>query len=74
MKIKKYIHCVILILFFAGIHEGKIAIWNDEKPQPIMILPYSVELLPEKDRITLENGITINSRKELTGFLEDFCS
>ena len=74
MKRKRYIYYIIVVMFLAGIHEGKIAIWQSDDPQPKYLLPYSVALLPHNDRIALEKGIRLRSRRELTRFLEDFCS
>lgn len=74
MKIKRYQCYILLASFLVGIHNGRIAIWQGEDPQPKMILPYSADLLPEEDRIVLENGIRLDCREDLTRFLEDFCS
>ena len=74
MKRKRYIYYIIVVMFLAGIHEGKIAIWQADDPQPKYLLPYSAALLPQTDRIALEKGIRLRSRRELTRFLEDFCS
>ena len=74
MKRKRYIYYIVAIMFLAGIHEGKIAIWQADDPQPKYLLTYSVDLLPHNDRIALEKGIRLRSRRELTRFLEDFCS
>ena len=74
MKRKRYIYYIVAIMYLAGIHEGKIAIWQADDPQPKYLLPYSAALLPQTDRIALEKGIRIHSSEELTRFLEDFCS
>ena len=74
MKRKRYIYYIVITMFLAGIHEGKIAIWQAEDPQPKYLLPYSAALLPQTDRSALEKGIRLHSREELTRFLEDFCS
>lgn len=74
MKRNRYIYYIIIIGFLAGIHRGRIAIWQGEDPMPSIVLPYSAKLLPESDRAALERGIRLQSREELTRFLEDFCS
>ncbi len=73
MKRKRYLYYIIFVSFLAGIHNGRLAIWHGEDPQPKLILPYSAELLPETDRIALEKGIRLDSREELIRFMEDFC-
>ena len=72
--LKRYLYCIMLVSFLAGIHNGRIAIWQGEDPQPKLILPYSTQLLPDGDRIALEKGIRLNSREELIRFMEDYCS
>ena len=74
MKIKKYQCYFLLAGFLVGIHNGRIAIWKGDDPQPIKILPYLAELLPEADRTALENGIILDTREDLIRFLEDHCS
>lgn len=74
MKKKRYWHYLLLAGFLVSIHNGRIAIWQGEDPQPKAVLPYPAELLPEADRISLEKGIRLDSRSDLTRFLEDFCS
>ena len=72
---KKRLLCYIFLLcFLAGIHHGRIAIWQGEDPEPKWILPYSADFLPKSDLAALEKGIRIESSEELTRFLEDFCS
>ena len=74
MKARQLLHYILLASFLIGIHNGRIAVWQSEDPEPIAILPYSADLLPPADRIALEKGIWLNSREDLTRFLEDFCS
>ena len=74
MKKRKKLCLIMLLSVLAGIHNGRIALWYGEDPEPALVLPYSAALLPENDRTALENGIRIKSREELTRFLEDFCS
>ena len=74
MKIKRYLCCVILTGFLIGIHNGRITIWQGEDPEPQTVLPYPADLLPEDDRLALENGIHLKTREDLIRFMEDFCS
>ena len=74
MKIRKNIYYIMILTVLAGIHNGRIALWYGEDPEPKFVLPYSADLLPEKDRLALERGIRIENQEELTRFLEDFCS
>lgn len=74
MKIKRYLSYIMLAGFLVGIHNGRIAIWQGEDPQPKTVLPYPADLLPEADRVALEKGIRLDTREELIRFMEDHCS
>ena len=74
MKRRRWICSMVLAGFLLGVHDGYIALWKGEDPEPIRIFPYSAELLPPEDQAALEKGIPIRSREDLTALLEDFCS
>lgn len=74
MKTKRHLACIILTGILVGIHNGRIAIWVGEDPEPKTVLPYPAELLPDTDRSALEKGIHLKSRQELIRFIEDHCS
>lgn len=69
-----YINVIMLLGFMAGIYHGKIALWYGEDPQPHVILPYCVSMLPAADQVALEKGIRLPSGDALIRFLEDYCS
>ncbi len=74
MKIREFCSLALAMGFLLGIHDGRIAIWKDEDPEPAKIFPYYASLLPKKDRDALEKGIKVESMDDLTRILEDFCS
>ena len=57
MKKLTILYCVTLLGFLLGIHNGRIALWEDGKQTPVKVFPYSAAMLPEKDRQALEKGI-----------------
>lgn len=65
---------LLLLGFLLGIHDGRIALWQGEDPQPVRVFPYSASALPPEDYRALEKGIAIESPADLVKFLEDFCS
>lgn len=69
-----YINVILLLGFMAGIHQGRIAIWCNEDPEPYMILPYYANMLPEADQAALEKGVPLTSGDALIQFIEDYCS
>lgn len=74
MKIIRHISMIILTGFLLGIHDGYVALWEDEDPQPVQVFPYRAELLPEADRAALRKGIRAESAQEMARLLEDYLS
>lgn len=54
-------------------YEGKVAVFNEDGTV-YRIFEVSVALLPEYDRILLENGIEISGDSELRARIEDYTS
>lgn len=65
---------IVLFGFLLGIHEGKIALWQDNKEEPIRVFPYQASMLPEADQQRLRNGIRVDSIRELHKLIEDYFS
>ena len=66
--------CVLFLGFLLGIHNGQIALWRDEDPEPIKVFPYSAQMLPVADRRALEEGIRFESKEDLLRLMEDYLS
>lgn len=60
--------------FLLGIHEGRIALWKGEDPEPVKVFPYSVATLPKEEQQRLRDGIRIGSVSELERLLEAYLS
>ena len=73
---KKYtiLYNILLVGFLLGIHEGKVALWRDNREEPIKVLPFQATMLPEVDQKRLERGIHVDSLGELYQLLEDYFS
>lgn len=74
MKIASFLCSAALFSFLLGVHEGRIALWKDEDPQPVKVFPYYARMLPAADRRALEEGIRFESVDELVRMLEDYLS
>lgn len=73
MKHTRCILCSILLtVFLLGSHRGYIALWQNDDPEPLKILPYKVQMLPPEDQKKLKQGIKIQSFADLSRILEDF--
>ena len=73
MKRKRYA-LVLLAGYLLGIHNGFLAVWKDEDPQPVRVYPYRASMFPPEDQKMLRRGISVHSSQELTRRIEDFCS
>jgi hypothetical protein len=60
--------------FLLGIHEGRIALWRGDDPEPVRVFPYSVATLPKEEQQRLQDGIRIESMAELQRLLEAYLS
>ena len=65
---------VLLAGILLGIHNGQIALWEGDDPQPYKTFPYSVDQLPFYARKALERGIRVESEEELNRLLEAYLS
>ncbi len=65
---------VLLLGFLVGCYNGRLAVWQDDDPQPVRVFPCPVYLLPKKDRDALQNGIRIDDMQDLRHFVENFLS
>lgn len=63
-----------LAVYLLGIHDGKIALWHGDDPEPVEVFPYRAALLPEEDRQRLEKGIPIDSMEDLRRLVEAYLS
>lgn len=66
--------CVLLAIYLLGIHDGKVALWSGDDPEPARVFPYSASMLPEEARSMLEKGIPINSMEDLNRLMEAYLS
>ncbi len=73
-KTKNLLCSMILFGFLIGIHNGQIALWHNNDPNPVKVFPYRAEMLPEADQAALRKGIRINSFSDLQRLLQDYLS
>lgn len=69
-----YLPALLLLTILLGIHNGRIAMWKDQDPEPYRIFPYSAAALPPKLRSALQSGILIESEEDLQLLLENLLS
>ena len=66
--------CALLAVYLLGIHDGKIALWSGDDPEPIKIFPYRASMLPDDARKQLEAGIPLDSMEDLNRLVEAYLS
>ncbi len=65
--------CPILAVgFLLGIHNGRIAIWKGEDPEPFRTIPLWADLLPDDLHTALQHGIPIETMDDLDRFLTEY--
>ncbi len=64
----------LCLSFLVGIRGGRVAIWKDDDPEPIKVLPYPVAMLPKEARQALTEGIQVESLDELYELAEKYLS
>ena len=74
MKSNRILSRIVLFGLFLGIYQGRLALWQETASVPEETYPCQIRTLPDADRLLLEQGIPIRSRRELTAYLEDLLS
>ena len=74
MKYRNSVWLVLALSFILGSHNGYVALWEDDDPEPKEVFPYKVSSLPEADQNRLEQGIRLKNRRELIELVEDYLS
>ena len=62
----------LLLSLYLGIHDGYLALFENEANTPAQVLPYRAALYPKIDQSALKAGIPIESGAHLKQLLEDF--
>ncbi len=62
----------LLLGFLLGIHNGRVALWKDQDPEPWRVFPYAVSALPRETRQALKAGIPIENMEDLENFIKNY--
>lgn len=77
MKKKTITHLLSMALaftFLLGIHNGKVALWEEDDPKPVKVFPYRASMLPKEAQEQLRKGVRIESMAELNRLVEAYLS
>ncbi len=61
----------LLLGFILGLHNGRVALWKSDDPQPIKIFPWSASFLPDNIRSALEKGIYVEEDSDIGILIQD---
>ena len=65
---------ILSMICYLGIHNGYLALFDEDQIDPLLVMPYSSKLYPESDQIALRRGIPYTNDQELSRLLEDYLS
>ena len=66
--------CSLMLTFFIGVHNGRLALWKDEDPTPCKVFPCPIILLPAKVQEQLKYGVRLETIEDVNRLLENFLS
>ena len=64
----------LMLTFFIGVHNGRLALWKDEDPTPCKVFPCPIILLPTKVQEQLKYGVRLETIEDVNRLLENFLS
>lgn len=73
-KISRLAAMALCFSFLLGIRDGRVALWKDDDPEPVIVSPYPVSMLPKKARDALADGIRVESEEELRALIDRYLS
>ena len=70
--LKNLLPVALMLTFFVGVHNGRLALWKNEDPTPCKIFPCPVILLPQKVQEQLRSGVRLETIEDVNRLLENF--
>ena len=71
---KKQLVAIILAGYLLGIRSGHIALWRHGEQTPLRIFPWSANMMPQKIRSALEQGIYVEEDSDIGRLIQDMIS
>jgi hypothetical protein len=72
--LRKIVLFLLCLTLYLGHYDGYLALWKNGSSQPEKVFPYQISLYPKFDQELLQKGIPIESKTELSQYLEDYSS
>ena len=74
-KMLSHLLCgVLLMSFLLGSHNGRLALWKDEDPEPCKVFPCPIAVLPKAVQDQLRKGVRLETMEDVNRLLEIFLS
>ncbi len=73
-RLARIFTAAVLTSILIGVHNGRIALWRDDDPEPFKVFPYRAFMLPDEQEEMLRKGIRVESMEELQRLLEAYLS
>lgn len=73
-KITRFLSTMLLAGILIGVHNGRIALWNEGEEKPFKVFPYRASMLPDKYENMLKGGIRVESMEELQRLMDAYLS
>ena len=64
----------LMLSFFIGSYNGRLALWKGDDPTPCKVFPCPIILLPQKVQDQLKYGVRLDTMDDVNRFLENFLS
>ncbi len=63
---------LVLFGFLLSVHDGKVALYKDQDPEPCRVFPCELSSLPLAAQLALKAGIPIDSAEDLKALIEKY--
>ena len=73
-KTSQLLSALLMFTFLLGIHKGKVALWEENDPEPVKVFPYRASMLPEEAQEQLRKGIRLESMEDLDRLIQAYLS
>lgn len=71
-KLQKLWLMCLCLGYLLGIHDGRLALWRGDDPEPVHIFYVRAQDLPPADQILLRRGLRIENDQQLYAVLENY--
>jgi hypothetical protein len=74
MRPGRFLSLLLLTGMILGTYQGRLALWHDNRTDPVTVYPVQISMLPKADQQRLREGISIENESRLHRLLEDYLS